>query len=506
MVDPASLPNSDQTPPSGKSAKARLLSVRDNVIAVAFGAREKTAQALRLTADEKAFLPAAMEVVETPASPTLRLTALLICSLLAAALLWACLAHIDMVAVAPGKIVPLGQVKVVQPLETSAIRAIHVDDGDHVAAGQILVELDPTDVKADLTSELYDRGQAALDAEVARLLMTRDPQGDFHSPEGVDVALAEANHAQAVAEIEKHLAQVAEAEAELSQKQASLDANAATIERAKATLPLLEEKNTTAKTLFDKQAGARPPVLDSEQQVIEKRAELAGAQAAARQVAAEMAAAKAKRNELVSGFLAEAGDRRTKALQKLAGLEQQIAKIRQREAYRRLVSPVDGTVQNVKIHTPGAVVTTADTLMTIVPDGTGIEVEANVENKDIGFVREGQEVEVKLDAFPFTRYGLVKGKVRKLSHDATPTTMPPQDRSSPKDAQSAGNAQQQPTSDLAYSAKITLDRDWIGVEDKQERFQPGMRVSAEIKTGDRRVIDYILSPVMQTVAEAGRER
>lgn len=505
MLDPAPLPTAEQPAAAVKPAKARLLSIRDNVIAVAFGAKDKSAQVLRLTADERAFLPAALEVVETPASPTLRVTALALCGLLSIAVLWACLAHIDMVAVAPGKIVPLGQVKVVQPLETSAIRAIRVDDGDHVAAGEVLVELDPTDVKADLGALVYDRGQAALDAEVARLLMTRDPQGPFATPQGVDPVLAEANHAQALAEIRKHLAQVAGAEAELAQRKAALQANGVTMTRAKTTLPLLEEKNATAKTLYDKQFGARPPVLDSEQALIEKRAELSTAEASALQIGGEADAAQARLSELTAGFLADAGDRRTKALQKLSGLDQQIAKMRQRESYRRLVAPVDGVVQNVKIHTPGAVVTTADTLMMIVPDGTGVEVEASVENKDIGFVREGQEVAIKLDAFPFTRYGLVKGKVRKLSRDATPTVLPPQGGSGATQGAGAANAQQ-PSSDLAYSAKITLDRDWIAVDDRRERFQPGMRVSAEIKTGDRRAIDYILSPVMQTVSEAGRER
>jgi hemolysin D len=417
MVEPVPLPHNDPPPPRPKSARDRLLSARDNVIAVAFGARDKTAETLRLTRDERAFLPAALEVVETPASPTLRATALAICGLLSAAVLWSCLAHIDMVAVAPGKVIPLGQVKVIQPLETSAIHAIHVDDGDRVKKGQVLVELDPTDVKADLAAMLYDRGQAALDAEVARLLMTRDPQAKFDAPDGVANTLAEDNHAQAVAEIKKHLAQVAGIEAELQQKQAALAANAATIDRAQETLPLLEEKYSMATTLYAKQAGARPPVLDSEQQLIEKRAELAAAQASARQIAGEMAEAKAKIEELTAGFLADASDRRTKAVQKMRDLDEQIAKARQRENYRRLVSPVDGVVQNVKIHTPGAVVTTADTLMEIVPDGAGVEAEANVENKDIGFVREGQEVEVKFDAFPFTRYGLIKGKVRKLSHD-----------------------------------------------------------------------------------------
>lgn len=451
-------------------------------------------------ADERAFLPAVLEVIETPASPTARATALVLCALVTGALLWSWLAHVDMVAVAPGKVVPLGQVKVVQPLETSAIRTIAVDDGDHVRAGQLLVELDPTDVKSELTALIYDRGQAALDAEVARVLTQGDPQAAFAMPAGVDPALAETSHAQAVAEIRKHAAQIAELDAEIEQKRAALDANTATLRQDRATLPLLEEKAATARGLYDRRNGLRPTVLDTEQTLIEKRAELATAEATARQIAGEMAGSRAKRDEIGAGFEADAADRRVKALQKLADLDQQIAKARQREGYRRLVSPVDGVVQTVKIHTPGAVVTTADTLMTVVPDGVGIEVEAAVANQDIGFVREGQAVAIKVEAFPFTRYGLLKGTVRKLGRDATPAASPGAGRTE------GTAADAQPATALTYPAKVALEQDWIVVDGKPERLQPGMTVSAEIKTGNRRVLDYLLSPVMQTINEAGRER
>src|SRR5262249_27902126 len=158
-------------------------------------------------------------------------------------------------------------------------RAIHVDDGDHVTSGQPLVDLDPTDLTADLQSLLYDRGQAALDAEVARLLLTRDPKTPFRAVNGVDPALAEANHAQAVSEITKHLAEVAGTQSTIDERNATLDGNAAQIERAKATLPLLEERRESVASLWDKRVGARPPVLDAEQQVIEKKAELKAAQA-----------------------------------------------------------------------------------------------------------------------------------------------------------------------------------------------------------------------------------
>ncbi len=461
----------------------------------------------KLTAEEREFLPATIELIETPLSPTLRVTAWALCGLVTAAVIWASLSHIDMVAVADGKVVPLGQVKVVQPLETAMIRAIHVDEGDHVKAGDLLVDLDPTEARADLDTLMYNRAQAALDAEVARVLLTRNANEPFHGPEDADPVMVEQSHSQAQREIEKQLATIAGFEADIAQKTAALYANDAQIERAQLTLPLLEEKNETAKGLYEKQYGTRPPVLDSEQALVEKRAELKSAQHNVYQLEAERRSIEAKLAEAKAGYLADATDRRTKALQKVAQFNQDITKARQKESYRRLVAPVDGSVQGLKIHTPGAVVTTADTLMTIVPDGAGIEVDCLVPNKDIGFVSEGQDVEVKLEAFPFTRYGLVQGRVRRLGRDAAtnPNAAPPGSLAAIAQTPQQG-ASPPPPAELAYPAKVTLLRDWILVDGRHEPIRAGMRVSAEIKTGDRRVIEYLLSPVMQAVKEAGRER
>ncbi|MGJ4950079.1 HlyD family type I secretion periplasmic adaptor subunit [Bradyrhizobium sp. HKCCYLS20291] len=459
----------------------------------------------RLTAEEREFLPAAIELIETPLSPTLRFTAWALCGLVTAALVWASLSHIDMVAVAEGKVVPLGQVKVVQPLETAMIRAIHVDEGDHVVSGQLLVDLDPTEARADLDALIYNRAQAALDAEVARVLLTRNVDEPFRGPDEADPVMIEQSHSQAQREIEKHLATIAGFEADIAQKEAALESNDAAIERARLTLPLLQEKNETAKGLYDKQYGTRPPVLDSEQALVEKRAELKAAEHNVNQLKAERRSIQSKLAEARAGYMADATDRRTKALQKVAQLNQDITKARQKERYRRLAAPVDGTVQGLKIHTPGAVVTTADTLMTIVPDGTGIEVDCLIQNKDIGFVAEGQDAEVKLEAFPFTRFGLVHGRVRKLGRDAATSPNAPPGSAAALMTQGAPMSPGAPP-ELSYPAKVTLLQDWIAVNGRHEPIRPGMRVSAEIKTGERRVIEYLLSPVVQAVKEAGRER
>ncbi|SHL38093.1 hemolysin D [Bradyrhizobium lablabi] len=494
MVQPIPLRPGDASPKPGAPASSPPAQPRLKVVP-------------RLTAEEREFLPATIELIETPLSPTLRFTSWALCGLIAASVTWASLSHIDMVAVADGKVVPLGQVKVVQPLETAMIRAIHVDEGDHVTAGQLLVDLDPTEARADLDAFVYNRAQAALDAEVARVLLSRDPDEPFRGPDDADPELVEQSHSQAQREIEKHLAAIAGFEADIAQKEAALQSNDAQIERARLTLPLLQEKNETAKGLYDKKFGTRPPVLDSEQQLVEKRAELKTAEHNVHQLEAERRSIQAKLAEARAGYMADATDRRSKALLKISQLNQDITKARQKESYRRLVAPVDGTVQGLKIHTSGAVVTTADTLMTIVPDGTGIEVDCLVPNKDIGFVGEGQDVEVKLEAFPFTRYGLVQGRVRKLGRDAAtnPNAAPPGSMAAmaqtPQSATSSA-----PPAELAYPAKVTLLQDSILVDGRHEKIRAGMRVSAEIKTGDRRVIEYLLSPVVQAVQEAGRER
>jgi hemolysin D len=263
----------------------------------------------------------------------------------------------------------------------------------------------------------------------------------------------------------------------------------------------------TAKGLYDKKYGTWPPVLDSEQALVEKRAELKTAETNVHQIGAERRSIVAKLAEAKAGYMADATDRRTKALMKISQFNQDITKARQKESYRRLMAPVDGTVQGLKIHTSGAVVTTADTLMTIVPDGAGIEVDCLVPNKDIGFVSEGQDVEVKLEAFPFTRYGLIPGRVRKLGRDAAtnPNAAPPGSLAAMAQMPQPGTPGAPPV-ELAYPAKVTLLQDWILVDGRHETIRAGMHVSTEIKTGDRRVIEYLLSPVMQAVKEAGRER
>ena len=174
-----------------------------------------------------------------------------------------------------------------------------------------------------------------------------------------------------------------------------------------------------------------------------------------------------------------------------------------------LTSPIDGTVQQVAVTTIGQVVTPGQPLLVIVPSDGPIDVQAQVENKDIGFVEVGQEAIIKVDAFPFTRYGTLSGKVMQVSRDAIESREA--SASGDADAIAKGQSVSQmtgtaPTQDLVYPVKVELDRDMIAADGKDVRLTPGMTVSVEIRTGHRRVISYLIAPILETTSSAGHER
>ena len=169
-----------------------------------------------------------------------------------------------------------------------------------------------------------------------------------------------------------------------------------------------------------------------------------------------------------------------------AGLAEAQAALAQTQQARlaQLMAPVDGTVQQVAVHTDGGVVTPAQVLMVIVPKDAQVTAEVMVDNKDIGFVGAGQAAAIKLETFPFTRYGTVAATVKSVVADAVND-----------DKRGA-----------IFPAVLSLDRASIDVDGRRINLSPGMNLTAEIKTGKRRVIEYLLSPVQQHVNESLKER
>ena len=183
--------------------------------------------------------------------------------------------------------------------------------------------------------------------------------------------------------------------------------------------------------------------------------------------------------------------RLNKAEAKAAGLTHDVAKAEQRARFQTLTAPVDGVVQRLAVHTVGGVVTPAQALLVLVPQESQLEIEAMVSNRDIGFVHPGQEAEIKVDTFTFTRYGLLHGKVLSVSQDAISRDKP-QEKGNDKTVAGSDNASSEPKGqELSYAARISLDRTQMQIDDNIVNFGMGMAVTVEVKTGERSVLRYL---------------
>jgi hemolysin D len=456
---------------------------------------------------ETAFLPAALEVVETPPSPIGRALGLTIILLFCAALGWASLGKVDVVATAPGRTVVNGRTKVIQPAETGVVRAIHVRDGTTVKAGDVLIELDPTISAAELDHVKSDLIAAELDIARLRAAIAADvnPIADFTPPAGASQRLVEMHRQFLASQKAEHAAKLAEIDRQQAQKDAERETIAATIAKFNATIPLLQERVDVRKYLYDKQVGTKIIYLTEFQDLVGQQHDVLVQQSRLREAEAAVAGlAQAK-------FKVEAEYRRTlyddlaKAEQRAAGLAQDVIKGEQKAKQQILTAPVDGVVQQLAVHTIGGIVTPAQTLAALVPLDSNLEIEAMVLNRDIGFVVPGQSAAIKIDTFNFTRYGLLDGRVLSISRDAiTRDRHEDRVRDQPAGAESASSEPK--GQELVYAARVSLDRSVMEVEGRPVQLSPGMAVTVEIKTGSRRIISYLLSPLMRYNQEVLRER
>lgn len=456
--------------------------------------------------EELAFLPAALEIVETPPSPVGRAIGFALILMFSAALAWAWYGTIDIVASATGKIMPSSRTKVIQPFETGVVRAILVQDGQAVKAGEVLIELDPTANAAD-----RDRLQSDLLAErlnIARLRAAlaggEDPLADFAPPADAPPTLVGAQRQLLVNQVGEHRAKVAALGRQQAQKEAEQATIQATIHKLETVIPVIQPRVEMRRVLMEKDLGSKIAYLETLQLLVEQQKELGIQSSHLQEAAAAVSAIGETRRQAVAEFWRALSDELTKSEQKAMGLAQELIKAEQKTRLQRLVAPVDGVVQQLAIHTVGGVVTPAQSLMVVVPSDSRLEIEAMVPNRDIGFVHPGQVAEIKVDTFNFTRYGLLRGEVLSVSQDAII-----RERKQERDERGQGaqtDSSEPKGQELTYSARISLDRTQMQVDDRLVNLSPGMAVTVEIKTGSRRILSYLLSPLLRYRHEVLRER
>ncbi|MGJ4940714.1 HlyD family type I secretion periplasmic adaptor subunit [Bradyrhizobium sp. HKCCYLS1011] len=463
-----------------------------------------TRQAPPREREEFAFLPAALEIVETPPSPTGRTIGATLIALFVTALIWASFSQVDVVATASGKVIPTGRSKVIQPLEAGVVRAIRVSDGQTVKAGDVLVELDPTMIQGEVSHLQSDLLAAQLDIARLRAALTDtdDPVSAFQPPKEAEASLVAMQRQFLIAQISEHRSKIAALDGQRAQKEAELATISATIEKLNAVIPTIEERVNIRKSLNE--YGSRLQYYEVLQQLTESQQERMVQKSHVKEIQASIAAIIETRAQTVGEYRRTLFGELAEAERKAGGLTADLSKAEQRLKLQELTAPVSGVVQQLAVHTLGGVVTPAQTLMVIVPSDSPLEIEAMVSNRDIGFVHVGDDVEIKVDTFDFTRYGLLHGKVRTISSDsiARETT----DKQNDKVAGSPEATSEPSGQQLTYAARISVSSQEIQVEDRTVRLSPGMAITAEIKTGSRRIIGYLLSPVMKYRQESFRER
>jgi hemolysin D len=457
--------------------------------------------------EELAFLPAALEIVETPPSPIGRTIAVTIILLFCAALVWAWWGTIDIVASATGKIVPSGRTKVIQPFETGVVRAIRVQDGQAVKAGDVLIELDPTVNAAERDHLRNDLLAEQLNIARLRAALAGgdDPLADFTPPADADPSLISTQRQLLLNQVTEHRAKIAALSRQQAQKEAEQATTAATIHKLETLIPVIQPRVDIRKMLMDKELGSKLTYFEALQLLVEHQEELSVQKSHLREAEAAVAAIGETRGQAVAEYRRTLSDELAKAEQKANGLAQDLIKAEQKTRLQLLTAPVDGVVQQLAIHTVGGVVTPAQALLVVVPSDSRLEIEAMVSNRDIGFVHPGQEAEIKIDTFNFTRYGLLRGQVLTVSQDAVIRDRQ-QDRSNDRALGTQNDTSEPKGQELNYSARISLDRAQMRIENRTVNLSPGMAVTVEIKTGSRMILSYLLSPLLRYQQESLRER
>ena len=468
---------------------------------------------------DREFLPAGLEILETPPAPRSIAFMLTICAFAALAIIWSFFGKLDIHAVASGKIEANGRSKVIQPLESGKIVAIDVENGREVVAGARLIQLDPADAIADERS-LSDT-LAAVRAEVARrrlAVMLAGQAGGGHDAvrEAIDfpIETPETIQARERAVLAAEIAQLGDTlknlDMQLAQRVAFRSRLEMGITAQEGLIQILEERVDVRSETFRKKVGTSINLFDAQEALHKSKVQLTGDRGQLSESDAAMQELRSQKAKLTSQFIADNQTRLADAERKADEIAQQLVKARAKLVRTTLVSPVDGVVQQLAATTIGQVVTTGQQLMLIAPSNSPLQVEALVSNLDIGFIKLGQEAEIKVDSFPFTRFGTIKARVVRVARDAMDEQEAKRQQSNPLAATTpstaASSAPAGHPQTFVFPVTLALEASSIRVGAADVPLTPGMTVSAEIKTDTRRVIDYLISPIAKVTSEALRER
>lgn len=431
---------------------------------------------------------ALLEINVTEPSRAPRLVLRAVCVLFAILVVWACVAKLDIVTVAEGHLVPQTAVKIVQPVESGIVREILVAEGDQVSAGQVLARLDPTVAGADRRSA---QAQLALkrlelkrvEAQLAGRALVRTTSDDAGIFAQVQADASARMRAQADA--------VRQEEATGRRMESELLSSRETLAKLERTLGSFEKTAAAYRKLAKEQLVGSLAAEEKQREYIEREQDLKSQEAYVDSLGASLASQRARLAQIESRYRSELQAERVQLGNEVARLDEETLKQGFREGLLELKAPQAGVVKDLATTTSGAVVQPGTVLLTLVPIGEPLVAEVYIRNQDIGFVRESQDVRVKLAAYPFTKYGMLDGRVTTVSADASRQEKPDVATSSDSSP---------------FKARIQLSAQRLSSIGTTLPIAAGMQVQAEIRQGERTVLEYLLSPVQRIAHESALER
>lgn len=432
------------------------------------------------------FFPAALEIQEKPPSPVGRWLLFLLLALFTISTAWAFTGEVDIVVTAPGRVIPVGKVKEVQAPETATVSKIHVYDGDTVSRGDLLISFATVYAAADQHNAAEQMQQAQTELGW-RFLFDKwlSGQSNEGAAAGGTAAPREAAASPLLIEAKNEASASLESiSRDILAIRAEQQGMAAEVTRAVASLDVLAQRVSAHEALLEKGFGARVRYLELLQQHTDLENSVPVLQFRVENLK-ETEHALAARYQSTLSAITKNNLMAIRALQgDVSKLERELEKTRHRRTQLTVRAPADGTIEELAVHTVGGVVTSGQNLMKLVPNHGAVEIEALIHNKDIGFLSQGQKAAIKVDTFNFTKYGLIDANVLDISNDAT----------------------QDEKMGWVYKARLKLARDYIDIGERRVFLHPGMSVSAEVKTGKRRLIEFFLSPLLRYKQESVRER
>jgi len=430
------------------------------------------------------FRPDAEAIEEAPVPISAHAALYVVLTLLVIAILWAVFGSLDRIVVAQGKIATRTPVIVLQPFSTSKIMQLNVKAGDHVRRGQVMVLFDPAFAQADEVS--LEQKVRALTAQIDRI------EAELSGAPTLAAGPADGPERQVQAQIfdqemSEYSAEMTVRDSRVGAIDSQFRADNASIAGLKQQLEMAQKVVEIRKYLLSQKAGAPLDVMNAESGAIDVELRLKNTMGDAKKLSEQRAEVQAERQTFLDKWRSDHNQQLVQARQDLAEAAETLNKAHRMKDFTQMNAPVDGVVLEIADRSVGSVLREGETLVTLVPDAADLYVEANVPSRDVSYIRVGNSVRVKLEAYPFQKNGTLTGHLDAISPDSIPLK------------------QDNDRSELVYRVQVRLTETPRELAARGIRLRPGLVATAEIKTGKRSIASYVLNPILRTADEGLRE-